>query len=119
MSSTHGTADPHGRYYTPDDLARQLVETRGPRVLSAEPMTGPIDLGRMRCQLGWVIAGCESRNGRPGAPMDLDWVRSLRDQCVAANVPFFFKQSVVGGRVVGTPDLDGRTWTERPEVTRG
>ncbi len=40
--------------------------------------------------LDWVIAGGESG---PGArPMHPDWVRSLRDQCVAAGVPFFFKQ---------------------------
>src|SRR5690606_37839459 len=38
----------------------------------------------------WVIVGGESG---PGArPMHPDWVRSLRDQCVAAGVPFFFKR---------------------------
>ncbi len=41
-------------------------------------------------QLSWVIAGGESG---PGArPMHPDWVRSIRDQCVAAGVPFFYKQ---------------------------
>ena len=40
--------------------------------------------------LDWVIVGGESG---PGArPMHPDWARSLRDQCVAAGVPFFFKQ---------------------------
>lgn len=40
--------------------------------------------------IGWVIVGGESG---PGArPMHPDWVRSLRDQCLAAGVPFFFKQ---------------------------
>lgn len=40
--------------------------------------------------LDWVIAGGESG---PGArPMHPDWVRSIRDQCQAAGVPFFFKQ---------------------------
>lgn len=40
--------------------------------------------------LDWVIAGGESG---PGArPMHPDWARSLRDQCAAAGVPFFFKQ---------------------------
>lgn len=40
--------------------------------------------------IGWVIVGGESG---PGArPMHLDWARSLRDQCAAAGVPFFFKQ---------------------------
>lgn len=40
--------------------------------------------------LDWVICGGESG---PGArPMHPEWVRSLRDQCAAAGVPFFFKQ---------------------------
>lgn len=51
-------------------------------------MKGPDDVGLPK--LDWVIAGGESG---PGArPMHPDWVRSLRDQCAAAGVPFFFKQ---------------------------
>jgi len=43
-------------------------------------------------RIDWVIAGCESG---PGArPCDVDWLRSLRDQCTAAHVPFFLKQAV-------------------------
>ena len=66
------------------------------RFVSAEPLLGPIDL---RAWLGpvstwerldWVICGGESG---PGAqPMHPDWARALRDQCVSAGVPFFFKQ---------------------------
>jgi protein gp37 len=45
-----------------------------------------------RCPIDWVIAGCESG---PGArPCSVDWLRSLRDQCAAARVPFFLKQAV-------------------------
>jgi len=40
--------------------------------------------------LDWVVVGGES--GPKARPMHPDWVRSLRDQCLAANVPFFFKQ---------------------------
>ena len=40
--------------------------------------------------IDWVICGGES--GKNARPMHLDWVRNLRDQCVAAGVPFFFKQ---------------------------
>lgn len=63
-------------------------------VLSAEPMLGPIDathwLGSGRHALGWVIAGGESGpRARPSHPA---WLRDLRDQCVGAGVPFFFKQ---------------------------
>ena len=41
-------------------------------------------------RLDWVIVGGES--GRHARPMHPDWALSLRDQCVAAGVPFFFKQ---------------------------
>lgn len=48
----------------------------------------PLD-GRLN-RLNWIIAGGESKAGaRPSHP---DWFRSLRDQCKAADVPFFFKQ---------------------------
>ena len=40
--------------------------------------------------LDWIIVGGESGSGP--RPMHPDWARSLRDQCQAANVPFFFKQ---------------------------
>lgn len=67
-------------------------------------------------RLAWVIAGCES--GRAARPMGLGWVRSLRDQCVAAGVPFFFKQAMEGGEVVSLPALDGKVWDQFPaEVT--
>lgn len=76
------------------------------RFVSVEPMLGPVDLvpylklppfhvnyklsGMNKWSgLNWVICGGESG---PGArPMHPDWVRSLRDQCVNAGVPFFFK----------------------------
>lgn len=81
------------------------------RFLSIEPLLGPValDLGG----IGWVIVGGESG---PGArPVDPSWVRSVRDQCVAQEVPFFFKQW--GGR---TPKangrlLDGEIWSEYPD----
>ncbi|TCS37453.1 protein gp37 [Paucimonas lemoignei] len=40
--------------------------------------------------IDWLVAGGES--GPKARPMHPDWVRSLRDQCAAAGVPFFFKQ---------------------------
>ncbi|WP_431976022.1 DUF5131 family protein [Micromonospora haikouensis] len=92
------------------------------RWLSCEPLLGPVDLSEYlsrrrpvtdpdldapdgavvegmervgdswerRTGVDWVVAGGESG---PGArPMHPDWARSLRDQCAAADVPFFFKQ---------------------------
>jgi len=68
-------------------------------------------------QLGihWVIVGSESGPGR--RPCDIDWVRSIRDQCVAAQVPFFLKQLHIDGQRIPTPELDGRTWEQLPGVT--
>lgn len=88
------------------------------RGLSCEPMLGPLDLTRIEYRtegsggecfvnaltgnfvsvagggplprIKWVICGGESG---PGArPMHPDWARSLQDQCLDAEVPFFFKQ---------------------------
>lgn len=59
------------------------------RFLSLEPLHGP--LGELDLTgIGWVIVGGES--GRDARPMHPDWVRSIRDQCVAAGVPFFFME---------------------------
>jgi protein gp37 len=62
--------------------------------------------------LHWVITGGES--GPENRPCNPEWVRDLRDRCVAAGVPFFFKQW--GGRTAkaGGRELDGRTWDEMP-----
>jgi protein gp37 len=82
------------------------------RFISAEPLLGPLTLDLS--DVHWLIAGGESG---PGArPMDQSWATSLRDQCVEANVAFFFKQW--GGRTpkAGGRDLDGRTWDEMPEL---
>lgn len=60
------------------------------RFLSIEPMLGAIDLSLYADSISLVIAGGESGpNARPSHP---DWFRSLRDQCQAAGVVFFFKQ---------------------------
>ncbi len=60
-----------------------------------------------------MICGAESGPNR--RPMDTDWARSLRDQCVAAGVPFWLKQiHSVDGRVILHPELDGRRWQQLP-----
>ncbi len=83
------------------------------RFLSVEPLLGPIPRLPL-VGIHWVIVGGESGGGR--RPVDLTWVRDIRDQCVAARVPFFFKQW--GGRTpkAGGRVLDGRTWDELPRV---
>lgn len=81
------------------------------RFISAEPLLGPLhDLNLDG--IDWLIAGGESG---PGArPVQPHWVRDLRDQCIRANVAFFFKQW--GGRTpkAGGRVLDGVLWNEMP-----
>lgn len=89
------------------------------RFLSVEPLLealGALDL----TGIDWVIGGGES--GTRARPMRIEWVRSVRDQCREATIPFFFKQwgawgpdgerrsKKANGRI-----LDGRTWEELPE----
>lgn len=81
------------------------------RFLSCEPLLGPLDQLNLTA-IDWVIAGGES--GPSYRPVDVNWIRGLRDNCLQTGVPFFFKQW--GGR---TPkqlgrELDGRTWDEYP-----
>ncbi len=67
--------------------------------------------------IDWVIAGGESGPGH--RPVNLDWIRDLRDRCARQNIAFFFKQ--VGGVTpkAGGRDLDGRTWDQMPELAGG
>lgn len=84
------------------------------RFLSCEPLLE--DLGTLDLTgIDWVIVGGES--GPRARPMHPDWARSIRDQCVAAGVPFFFKQHGGTNKQKTGRLLDGRTWDEMPEVT--
>ncbi|WP_322488405.1 phage Gp37/Gp68 family protein [Chloroflexus sp.] len=81
------------------------------KFVSCEPLLGPLPQLPLD-GIDWVIVGGESG---PGArPMDPAWVRDIRDQCLAADVPFFFKQWG-GPRKDRTGRLlDGRTWDAMP-----
>lgn len=83
------------------------------RFLSIEPLIDSIP-NLLLDRIDWVIVGGES--GFRARPMNLNWAREIRDQCIEAHVPFFLKQ--LGGRrgKRGGPDavLDGRQWHEYP-----
>jgi protein gp37 len=80
------------------------------RFLSCEPLLGPLDLKLKG--IHWVIVGGESG---PGArPMKPEWVRSIRRQCRAADVPFFFKQWGGVNKKAAGRLLDKRTYDEFP-----
>jgi protein gp37 len=83
----------------------------GVRFLSIEPLIGPIhqiDLSG----IDWVIVGGES--GPRARPMNEAWVQRIRDQCVTAQVPFFFKQWGGVRPKSGGRRLDGREWNQYP-----
>lgn len=101
---------------TADERIPLLLETPAAvRFVSYEPALGPVRFGRF-LDLGgldWIIGGSESGPGHRLAEMD--WFRSVRDECDRAAVAFFFKQFVARtfGKV-SLPVLDGRQYAEFP-----
>ncbi|GAV30762.1 bacteriophage protein gp37 [Coriobacteriaceae bacterium EMTCatB1] len=81
------------------------------RFLSVEPLLGPLpDL--QLSGIHWVIVGGESG---PGArPMRAEWVIDIRDRCVDAGIPFFFKQWGGVRKKAAGRRLQDRTWDEMP-----
>ena len=86
------------------------------RFISVEPLLGPIE-GLPRKGIHWVIAGGES--GPRAREMKPEWARSIRDQCVDAGVPFFFKQWGGVQRKLAGRRLDRREWNEMPATAVG
>lgn len=87
------------------------------RFISAEPLLGPLHHLNL-AGIAWLIVGAESGHG--ARSMDIEWVRSLRDQCSEAGVAFFLKQFVTHGKKNPLPKLDGRQWQEYPcQLTDG
>ena len=83
------------------------------KFISFEPLLGPIP-GLDLTGIDWVIAGGESG---PGArPMKKEWVIDIRDNCLKAGVPFFFKQWGGFNKKAAGNELEGRTWNQYPEV---
>ena len=88
------------------------------RFLSLEPLLE--DLGTLKLDgIHWVIVGGES--GKGFRPMPHEWARDIRDQCVAAGVAFFFKQSAAYRTEMGTrlEEVDGNPteWQQFPDIT--
>ena len=85
------------------------------RFLSCEPLLGPLDDLPLD-GIHWVIVGGES--GPDARPMQAEWVRTIRDQCRRADVPFFFKQWGGVRKDRTGRDLDGRAYDEMPRAAR-
>lgn len=124
---------------TADERIPHLVQIpAAKRFLSVEPLLGKVNLGLFGTTprtwglgyrtigdfIHWVIVGGES--GSKARPMHPDWVRSIRDQCIDAQIDFFFKQwgawrpypSKDGMERIGKKKagrlLDGRQWDQHP-----
>ncbi len=83
------------------------------RFISAEPLLGSLDDLDLK-DIDWLIAGGESGPGN--RPVNIEWLRNLRDKCRNEDVAYFFKQwggvrPKSGGRI-----LDGQEWNEMPEL---
>jgi protein gp37 len=90
----------------------RLRETRARiRFLSLEPLLEELPALDLR-GIHWVIAGGES--GPRARAVRPEWITSLRDQCLEADVPFFFKQWGGARKKKSGRLLDGRTWDEMP-----
>lgn len=96
------------------DLLRTVPATV--RFLSLEPLIGPIPNINLDF-IDWAIVGGES--GPKSRPMDPAWARDVRDRCIAAKVPFFFKQHGGVHKKKAGRILDGRTWDEMPVGVAG
>jgi protein gp37 len=83
------------------------------KFLSLEPLLGPLPELNLQ-DIDWVIVGGESG---PGARvMRLEWVLDIRDQCLRAGVPFFFKQWGGTNKKKSGRVLVDRTWDEMPRA---
>lgn len=81
------------------------------KFLSLEPLLGPLKNLNLE-GIDWAIVGGES--GSRARPMLIDWVTRIREECIDANVAFFFKQwGGVQKKRTGRL-LEGRTWDEMP-----
>ena len=83
------------------------------RFLSLEPLLGPIPNLNLD-GIDWVIVGGES--GPHSRPMQAEWVTDIRDQCLTADVPFFFKQWGGVNKKKNGRLLDGKVWEQRPQL---
>jgi protein gp37 len=99
----------HDYCWRADILRRIPAHTRW---ICAEPLLGPLSDLNLE-GIAWLVVGGES--GPDWRPMDLQWVRELRDKSQAAGTAFYFKQA--NGPYPGlNPRLDGRFYQEMPRL---
>jgi len=109
-----GVSIENGSFKWRTDCLRQ-TEARI-KFISLEPLIGRV--GRLDLEaIDWVIVGGES--GARARPIDPKWVLEIRDQCVASDIPFFFKQWGGVNRKLSGRVLEGQIWDQLPRVIDG
>jgi len=83
------------------------------KFISIEPLLGPITKLNLK-GIDWIIVGGESGPG--SRPIKASWVADIRDQCVKAKVPFFFKQWGGFNKKKNGRQLDGEYWNQMPNA---
>jgi protein gp37 len=83
------------------------------KFLSIEPLLGPLTKLNLK-GIDWVIVGGESGPG--SRPIKASWVADIRDQCVKAKVPFFFKQWGGFNKKKNGRQLEGEYWNQMPRA---
>ncbi len=106
-----GVSIENKRWVCRADYLRQ-VKNATVRFISAEPLLGPL-VGLDLAGIDWLIAGGES--GPRHRPVREEWLLDLRDRCLAARVPFFFKQWGGVRPKSGGRQLAGEMWSQLPE----
>ena len=104
-----GTTIESGDYAWRADMLRDIDAKT--RFLSVEPMIGAVNNVNFD-GISWIIVGGESGPGR--RPMNVEWVRDVRDRCEQQQIAFFFKQWHKAGT---GRELDGRTWDGMPAMS--
>ena len=85
------------------------------RFVRLDPLLGPVPSLDLT-GIDWVIVG--EATGRASQPLDLAWVRDIRDLCVSTETAFFFKRAGGQSLRAGSRELDGRTWDQVPAAGR-
>lgn len=98
-----------GKYDFRIDLLREVPAAV--RFLSIEPMIGPTENLELK-GIDWVIVGGESGPGT--RTIKKKWVNSVKDQCLEAQVPFFFKQWGDVNKKKAGRLLEGKEWSQYP-----
>lgn len=83
------------------------------RFLSCEPLLNDLGLLNLK-KINWVIVGGES--GFNARPMRSEWATNLRDQCLASDIPYFFKQWGGISKKKSGRTLEGEEWNQMPKI---